>query len=101
MALGAQWYILFNVIAGAAALVSLADGRLLWRYDVEPMSYAWYLYADHYLPGETSKQLVKLEGVLATSVMLLDCAKLRDWRRSTPLSVTPPAAMRRRLASGD
>ena len=43
---------------GAAALVSLADGRLLWRYDVEPMSYAWYLYADHYLPGESSKQLI-------------------------------------------
>lgn len=43
---------------GAAALVSLADGKLLWRYDVEPMSYAWYLYADHYLPGESSKQLI-------------------------------------------
>ncbi|MBI5091997.1 MAG: VCBS repeat-containing protein [Candidatus Hydrogenedentes bacterium] len=43
---------------GAAALVSLEDGRLLWRYDVEPMSYAWYLYADHYLPGSKAKQIV-------------------------------------------
>ncbi len=43
---------------GAAALVSLVDGRLLWRYDVEPMSYAWYLYVDHYLPGTKAKQIV-------------------------------------------
>jgi len=43
---------------GAAALVSLDDGRLLWRYDVDPMSYAWYLYADHYLPGRSDKQIV-------------------------------------------
>ena len=43
---------------GAAALVSLDDGRLLWRYDVDPMSYAWYLYADHYLPDRSDKQIV-------------------------------------------
>jgi hypothetical protein len=29
---------------GAAVLVSAADGRVIWRYDVEPMSYAWYLH---------------------------------------------------------
>jgi hypothetical protein len=43
---------------GAAALVSLDDGSLLWRYDVDPMSYAWYLYADHYLPDRSDKQVV-------------------------------------------
>ncbi|MCL4691625.1 MAG: hypothetical protein KJ060_03840, partial [Candidatus Hydrogenedentes bacterium] len=43
---------------GAAALVALDDGNLLWRYDVDPMSYAWYLYADHYLPDRQDKQLV-------------------------------------------
>ncbi len=42
----------------AAVLLSAADGRLLWRYDVDPMSYAWYLYADHYWPGTDTKQIV-------------------------------------------
>jgi outer membrane protein assembly factor BamB len=46
---------------GAAVLVSLADGQLLWRYDVEPMSYAWYLYADTYWPNDAKKQIVVLE----------------------------------------
>ncbi|MBI3923744.1 MAG: hypothetical protein HY318_20150, partial [Armatimonadetes bacterium] len=32
---------------GAAVMVSLDDGRLLWRYDVEPVSYEWYLYTGH------------------------------------------------------
>lgn len=45
---------------GAAALVSLDDGELLWKYDVEPMSYAWYLYADSYWPNDTKKQIVVL-----------------------------------------
>ncbi len=43
---------------GAAALVSLDDGSLIWRYDVDPMSYAWYLYTDHYLPDRSDKQIV-------------------------------------------
>ncbi len=43
---------------GAAVLVSLKDGAVRWRYDVEPMSYAWYLYADAYWPGVSSKQIV-------------------------------------------
>jgi len=43
---------------GAAVLVALESGRVLWRYDVEPMSYAWYLYLAQYLPGVTSKQIV-------------------------------------------
>ncbi|MDX9974950.1 MAG: VCBS repeat-containing protein [FCB group bacterium] len=46
---------------GAALLVSLDDGRVLWRYDVEPMSYAWYLYVDKYLPGTERKQIVVVE----------------------------------------
>ena len=44
----------------AATLVSLENGELLWRYDVEPMSYAWYLYADHYFPNDDSKQIIVL-----------------------------------------
>ncbi len=43
---------------GAAALVALDDGRLLWRYDVEPMSYSWRLYAGRYLPGREDEQLI-------------------------------------------
>jgi outer membrane protein assembly factor BamB len=46
---------------GAAVLVSLDDGNVLWRYDVEPMSYAWYLYVGNYLPGTDQKQIVVLE----------------------------------------
>jgi hypothetical protein len=46
---------------GAAVLVSLADGQLLWRYDVEPMSYAWYLHIGQYLSGSERKQIVVLE----------------------------------------
>lgn len=45
---------------GAAVLVDLASGELRWRYDVEPMSYAWYLYADAYVPGKTGKQVLVL-----------------------------------------
>jgi len=45
---------------GAAALVDLADGSLLWRYDVEPMSYAWYLHLGHFLPDVASQQLIVL-----------------------------------------
>lgn len=45
---------------GAAVLVDLASGDLVWRYDVEPMSYAWYLFTGHYLPGVASKQLIVL-----------------------------------------
>lgn len=29
---------------GAAMLVSAEDGSVIWRYDVEPMSYSWNLY---------------------------------------------------------
>ena len=43
---------------GAAVLLALDDGRLLWRYDVDPMSYAWYCYANRYCPGASSQQIV-------------------------------------------
>ena len=43
---------------GAAVLVSLDDGEVVWRYDVDPMSYSWRLYAGNYLPGTEAKQLV-------------------------------------------
>lgn len=43
---------------GAAAVVSLASGELLWHCEVEPISYAWYLYVDSFLPGEAGRQLV-------------------------------------------
>ncbi|MCG3199845.1 MAG: hypothetical protein GHCLOJNM_04373 [bacterium] len=45
---------------GAAALVSIADGHLLWRYDVEPMSYSWNVSADDYLETAGRKQLIVL-----------------------------------------
>lgn len=44
----------------AAVLVALDDGRFLWRYDVEPVSYAWYMVALDLFPGRTSKQIVVL-----------------------------------------
>jgi hypothetical protein len=45
---------------GAALLLDAATGRLLWRYDVEPMSYDWFYHIDHYLPDAAGKQLVVL-----------------------------------------
>ncbi len=45
---------------GAAVLLSAEDGRLIWRYDVEPMSYVWYLFAGEYVPGAKGKQIVVL-----------------------------------------
>jgi hypothetical protein len=45
---------------GAAVLVSLDDGRVLWRYDVDPVSYEWYLYAGRYLPRVSTKQIIVL-----------------------------------------
>ncbi|HOE12300.1 MAG TPA: FG-GAP-like repeat-containing protein [bacterium] len=45
---------------GAVTLVSSVDGSLLWRYDVDPMSYAWYLHIGRYFPGEGSKQIIVL-----------------------------------------
>lgn len=44
----------------AAVLVSVADGKIVWRYDVEPMSYSWTLHVGHYLPGLRSQQIVVL-----------------------------------------
>lgn len=43
---------------GAAVLVDAVDGRVRWRYDVDPMSYVWYLYAGEYLPETTTRQIV-------------------------------------------
>lgn len=43
---------------GAAVLLALDDGRVLWRYDVEPMSYAWYLYRGRFLANTSSQQFV-------------------------------------------
>ncbi len=44
----------------AAVLVSLEDGSLLWSYDVEPMSYAWYLHIVDVFPEKQTKQVVVL-----------------------------------------
>ncbi len=41
----------------AAVLVDFETGALEWRYDVEPMSYQWYLYAGNYLPGRSDTQI--------------------------------------------
>ena len=43
---------------GAAAVVDLEQGKLQWQCEVDPMSYAWYLYVDQFLPEEVGKQLV-------------------------------------------
>lgn len=45
---------------GAAVLLSLTDGRVLWRYDVEPMSYSWYLFTGKYLPDTKTQQIIVL-----------------------------------------
>lgn len=46
---------------GAAVLVDAESGKLIWRYDVEPMSYQWYLFVGNYLPGTKTRQLVVME----------------------------------------
>ena len=46
----------------AAVMVSLDTGAILWRYDVEPMSYAWYLYADDFLPSPSREIVVIMQG---------------------------------------
>ena len=43
---------------GAAVLVDPGTGQVLWRYDVEPMSYSWRLHVGSYLPGSDGKQIV-------------------------------------------
>ena len=45
---------------GAAAVVSLETGELLWQCEVDPISYAWYLYVDQFLPGEPGRQILVL-----------------------------------------
>ncbi len=43
---------------GAAVLVGAKDGRLLWRADVDPMSYDWHAYSGHYIKGEAHAQIL-------------------------------------------
>lgn len=43
---------------GAAVAVDLTRGAVIWRYDVDPMSYAWYLYVDDFLPDVNTQQIV-------------------------------------------
>ncbi len=44
----------------AAVIVALKDGAVLWRYDVDPMSYAWYLHAGDYVPESPGQEIVVL-----------------------------------------
>jgi hypothetical protein len=46
---------------GAVVLLAADTGKLLFRYDVEPMSYWWTLKVDHFLPDGVGKQLVMCE----------------------------------------
>lgn len=46
---------------GAAVLVAADTGEMLFRYDVEPMSYWWTLKVDRFLPDGVGKQLVVCE----------------------------------------
>ena len=43
---------------GAAVIVGLDRGDLQWTYHVDPMSYAWRLYADRFLPDRQDQQVV-------------------------------------------
>jgi hypothetical protein len=46
---------------GAAVLIAADTGKLLFRYDVEPMSYYWAMQVDHFLPDGVGKQIVVCE----------------------------------------
>jgi hypothetical protein len=46
---------------GAAVLVAADSGAILFRYDVEPMSYWWTMQAERLLPDRPGKQLVVCE----------------------------------------
>ncbi|MBI2431669.1 MAG: VCBS repeat-containing protein [Candidatus Hydrogenedentes bacterium] len=43
---------------GAAVLVELETGAVRWRYDVDPMSYWWQVYAGQYVPGAVHEQII-------------------------------------------
>jgi len=40
---------------GAALLLDAATGAVLWRYDVQPMSYSWFFHIGRYLPAGVGK----------------------------------------------
>ncbi len=46
---------------GAVVILAADTGQLLFRYDVEPMSYWWTLKVDHFLPDVKSKQILVCE----------------------------------------
>lgn len=46
---------------GAAVLLAADTGEVLFRYDVEPMSYWWTMQVDHYLPDGIGKQIIVCE----------------------------------------
>jgi len=46
---------------GAAVLLSADTGDMLFRYDVQPMSYWWTMKVDRYLPDGVGKQIVVCE----------------------------------------
>lgn len=43
---------------GAAVVIDAESGKTRFRYDVEPMSYSWFLQVSHFLPGNGPKQLL-------------------------------------------
>ncbi len=46
---------------GAAVLLAADTGKMLFRYDVEPMSYWWTMKVDRYLPSGVGKQIIVCE----------------------------------------
>ena len=46
---------------GAAVLLDAESGKVLYQYDVEPMSYWWTMKVDRFLPGAGGKQLLICE----------------------------------------
>lgn len=75
---------------GAAVLVAAKDGAVLWRYDVEPMSYSWSLHLADYLPESGHDEIVvimtgyppdKDNGYIALFAFTgNDAAPLQKWR---------------------
>ncbi|PWU09578.1 MAG: hypothetical protein C5B50_27080 [Verrucomicrobia bacterium] len=46
---------------GAMVLVDASNGKVLYQYDVEPMSYWWTMKVDHFLPERRGKQILVCE----------------------------------------
>lgn len=46
---------------GAAVLIAAETGEVLFRYDLDPMSYWWTMQVGHFLPDTAKKQIIVCE----------------------------------------